>query len=138
MRGVVLLRLCAALSFLAVIAWLSWKIGTAAEKAPLPAAPDGSTEIIALKAEVERLKGMVPDQAHAMKDFGHHFSNLWFAGQEQNWPLAEFFWSETRSHMRWAVRIIPVRKDLEGKEIRLAEILDPIEATRLEDVGKAI
>jgi hypothetical protein len=95
-------------------------------------------EITGLKAEIERLKGIVPDQAHAMTDAGEHFANLWFAGQKQNWPLADFYWSETRSHLRWAVRIIPVRKDPQGNEIRLSEILEPIEKSSLEDIHKAI
>jgi hypothetical protein len=81
---------------------------------------------------------MVPDQAHAMKDVGYHYANLWFAGLKTNWPLAEFYWSETRSHLRWAVRIIPVRKDPQGNEIRLAKILDPIDTTSLQQVGDAI
>jgi len=101
---------------------------------PLPA----KGEIATLQAEVNKLKGMVPDQSHAMKDVGYHFANLWFAAEKKNWPLADFYWSETRSHLRWAVRIIPVRKDPQGREIRLQEILEPIEKTSLEDVHKAI
>lgn len=95
-------------------------------------------EIDRLKAEIERLKGLVPDQSHAMNDVGDHFANLWFAAQKQNWPLADFFWSETRSHLRWAVRIIPVRKDPQGNEIRLGEILEPIEKSALTEIGNAI
>jgi hypothetical protein len=99
---------------------------------------DSTNEIAALRAEVNRLKGIVPDQSHAMKDVAYHFANLWFAGQKTNWPLAEFYWSETRSHLHWAVRIIPVRKDPQGKEIRLTEILEPIDRTSLQQVGDAI
>ena len=107
--------------------------------AETPPRSDGQApEIVALKAEIERLKGMVPDQSHAMKDVAYHFANLWFAGEKKNWPLADFYWSETRSHLRWAVRIIPVRKDPQGHEIRLQDILEPIEKTSLEDVHKAI
>jgi hypothetical protein len=73
-----------------------------------------------------------------MKDVGYHFSNLWFAGQKNNWPLADFYWSETRSHLRWAVRIIPVRKDAQGNEIRLQELLDAFEKTSLEELHQAI
>jgi hypothetical protein len=102
------------------------------------AAESTTNELAALKAEVERLKGLVPDQAHAMKDVGYHFANLWFAGEKKNWPLAEFYANETRSHLRWAVRIIPVRKDAEGHEIRLAEILDPIEKSSFKEVSDAI
>ena len=84
-------------------------------------AADSTNELATLKAEVERLKGLVPDQSHAMKDVGYHFANLWFAAEKKNWPLADFYASETRSHLRWAVRIIPVRKDPQGHEIRLAD-----------------
>ena len=74
-------------------------------------APAPNADIAALKAEIERLKGMVPDQSHAMKDVAYHFTNLWFAGQKQNWPLADFYLSETRSHLHWAVRINGARVD---------------------------
>lgn len=97
-----------------------------------------AAEIKALQAEVARLKQVVPDQSHAMKDVAYHFANLWFAAKEQNWPLAEFYWSETRSHLAWAVRIIPVRKDPQGRDLKLADILAPIEKTSLEEVHKAI
>jgi hypothetical protein len=97
-----------------------------------------SNEIAALRAEVEILKGKATDQAHVMSSVAYHYGNLWFAGQAQNWPLAEFYWGETRSHMRWAVRVIPVRKDPRGKEIRLQEILEPIEKSAFEDLHKAM
>jgi len=97
-----------------------------------------ANEIAALKAEVERLKGLVPDQAHAMKDVGYHFANLWFAGSQTNWPLADFYVNETRSHLRWAVRIIPVRKDPRGLELRLADMLDPIEKSSWQHLHDAI
>src|ERR1043166_6030437 len=96
-----------------------------------------SFKITALEMEVERLKGLVPDQSHAMKDVGYHFANLWFAAEKKNWPLADFYANETRSHLHWAVRIIPVRKDPQGHEIRLAEILEPIEKTSLKEVADA-
>ena len=102
------------------------------------AAADTTNEVTALKAEVERLKGLVPDQAHAMKDVGYHFANLWFAGLKKNWPLADFYAGETKSHLRWAVRIIPIRKDAQGNPVRLEEILDPIERTALKQVQDAI
>lgn len=143
MRSAAVQGICAAVFLVAVLVWLGWSMKGGVEK-PAVALQDSarqgepSSELAVLKAEIERLKGIVPDQAHAMKDVGYHYTNLWFAGQKKNWPLAEFFWGETRSHLRWAVRIIPVRKDPQGKEIRLAEILDPVEKTRLEDLGQAI
>src|SRR6478735_3710368 len=107
---------------------------TAAE--PPLANPD--PEIAALKAEVERLKGMVPDQSHAMKDVAYHFTNLWFAAQEKNWPLADFYLSETRSHLHWAVRIIPIRKTPQGQELRLADILEPMDKSVLTELKATI
>jgi len=104
----------------------------------LPRAAPMKNETAALRAEVDRLKGLLPDQSHAMKDVGYHFANLWFAAQKTNWPLAEFYWSESRSHLRWAVRIIPVRKDAQGSDLRLQEILDPIERSSLEEIHRAI
>ena len=60
---------------------------------------------------------MVPDQSHAMADVSYHFSNLWFAGQGEDWPLAQFYADETRSHLRWAVRIIPVPGKKAGESV---------------------
>jgi len=95
-------------------------------------------ELAALKTEVARLKGIVPDQAHAMADVGAHYTNLWFAGQSENWPLAQFCLDETKSHLRWAVRIIPKRKDAEGREIDLQGILTALETTMLKDLDASI
>ena len=97
-----------------------------------------SSEIAALKAEIERLKGMVPDQSHAMKDVAYHFTNLWFAAQKKNWPLADFYLAETRSHLRWAVRIIPVRKTPAGQDLRLADILEPMDKTILTELKTCV
>jgi hypothetical protein len=86
-------------------------------------------DIEKLRMEVERLKVLVPDQAHAMEDVGYHFANLWFAAEQKNWPLADFYLAETRSHLRWAVRIIPVRKTLAGDNVGLQGILDAVDQT---------
>lgn len=96
------------------------------------------SELTALWAEVERLKQVVPDQAHAMQDVDYHFTNLWFAANQGNWPLAQFYWSETRSHLRWAVRIIPVRKDNAGQEIKLQDILQAVENSPLKQLEDSI
>src|SRR4051812_46681765 len=52
--------------------------------------------------------------------------------------LPQFNLDETRSHLRWAVRIIPVRKDASGNPIRLEELLSGIEEGSLKRVGEAI
>jgi hypothetical protein len=92
----------------------------------------------AIQADVQQLKDKAADQAHAMVSVAYHFNNLWFAAEATNWPLAEFYWGETRSHLRWAVRMIPVRKDKAGYEIKLAEILDAMENTPLKQLQEAI
>jgi hypothetical protein len=101
-------------------------------------APKPDLNPAALHAEIERLKAIVPDQAHAMQDVEYHFTNLWFAGKAKNWPLAEFYWKETLSHLHWAVRMIPVRKDNAGREIKLEEILQAIEMTPTMHMGEVI
>lgn len=101
-----------------------------------PARP--ADDLVTLRAEIERLKQVVPDQAHAMQDVDYHFTNLWFAGQQGNWPLAQFYFNETRSHLRWAVRIIPVRKDNQGREVKLENILQAMENSPLTQLEAAI
>jgi hypothetical protein len=106
---------------------------------PAPAAKPGNTaaDIAALRAEIDILKGKVPDQSHAMKDVGYHFTNLWFAGEAKNWPLAKFYLDETRSHLKWAVRIIPVRKTKAG-EFDLRAFLESVDKGKLSEIDKAI
>jgi hypothetical protein len=72
-----------------------------------------------------------------MKDVGYHFANLWFAGQAKNWPLARFYLDETRSHLRWAVRVIPVRRTSSG-ELDLPPILDGLERSVFNNLQKAL
>jgi cytochrome c553 len=92
----------------------------------------------ALAARIEILEGLIPDQAHIMADVGDHFTNLWFAGRAGNWPLADFYLGETRSHLRWAVRRIPVRKDNQGREVKLGAILEAFENSQLTALKKAV
>jgi hypothetical protein len=101
-------------------------------------APTQATDLATLRAEIERLKTIVPDQAHAMKDVDYHFTNLWFAGKAENWPLADFYWKETLSHLKWALRIIPVRKDNAGREIKLKDILQSIENSPFMKMGDVV
>jgi len=116
------------------------RLQSVAQPQPAPAPPkpvDPTNEVDALRAEIEQLKAKVPDQSHAMKDVGYHFANLWFAGQRKNWPLAKFYLDETRSHLKWAVRIIPVRKTQAG-EVDLRGILEAVDNTLLSEIQKAI
>lgn len=79
-----------------------------------------------LADEIATIKGKLPSQSHTMQDVSYHFANLWFAGKHANWPLAQF-WEETLSHLHWAVRVIPVRKDNAGKDVDLRPILEGFE-----------
>ena len=88
--------------------------------------------------DVRTISERLPDQAHVMADVGYHFANLWFAADKQNWPLANYYLAETRSHLKWAVRIHPVRKTSGGAEVNLKAILDAVDGSSLADVDKAI
>jgi hypothetical protein len=90
-----------------------------------------------IEKDVARLKSIASDQSHAMADVGYHFANLWFAGDKRNWPLAKFYLDETRSHLKWAVRIIPVRKTKAG-DLELQGILDAVDNSLLSEVAKSI
>jgi hypothetical protein len=108
-----------------------------AREVPVARAADDSAAIAQLKAELEQLKDRLPSQSHAMMDVDYHFANLWFAGQSKNWPLAQFYLNETRAHLRWAVRIIPVRR-IPGGEVDLRGLLEAVDRTNLAEIGKAI
>ena len=100
-------------------------------------APAASDDPAALRAEIERLKSIVPGQATAMTQVAYNFNNLWFAAHAENWPLAQFYASETRVRLRWALRITPVRKISTG-DLELQPFLDALEKGPLAKVGEAI
>jgi hypothetical protein len=91
-----------------------------------------------LLARIAALETLIPDQAHIMADVGDHFTNLWFAGSAENWPLAEFYLNETKSHLRWAVRAKPIRKDNQGRDINLGNILEAFENSQLTQLKQMI
>lgn len=97
-----------------------------------------SADLAALQADVARLKDVTPSQSHAMADVAYHFANLWFAAQARNWPLAAFYLDETRSHVRWTIRIRPVRKDPAGNPVDLKGIFDGIDNGVLTPLKQAI
>ena len=103
--------------------------GLAGRQPGAPAAAQTASDNLA--ARVKALEDLLPSQSHLMADVGDHFANLWFAGQAENWPLAEFYLGETRSHLHWAVRRIPIRKDKKGQDINLVSILEAFENSEL-------
>ena len=130
MRIAVGLAIVASILIALPIVWLT-------RDAPVTHAADEADELTKLKAEIEELKSRLPSQSHAMMDVDYHFANLWFAGQHKNWPLAQFYLNETRSHLRWAVRIVPVRR-IQGGDVDLRGLLEAVDRTGLAEIGKAI
>jgi hypothetical protein len=95
-------------------------------------------QIAALKSDIELLKGQIPSQSHAMTDVDYQFTNLWFAAQERNWPLATFYLNETRSHIEWTVRLRPVRKLASGQDLDLRPLLQAIQQSGLTELRAAL
>lgn len=91
-----------------------------------------------LQQDIKDLRGQLPSQSHTMADVAYHFSNLWFAGQAKNWPLADFLWSEVRSHLRWAVRVRPIRPLSDGRQFHVGDMLTAVEQGALKDLQDSI
>ncbi len=109
----------------------------AAQAAPDPGGGRLAEEIAALREQNAQLRALIPSQSHAMQDVAYHFTNLWFAGQRRNWPLAQFYFNEARNHILWAIRIVPVRKN-GAAEVRLGELFEAIDSTALSALQKQI
>jgi hypothetical protein len=89
-------------------------------------------------ADLQRLSMLVPSQSHAMIDVGHHWTNLWFAAEQKNWRLAEFYFNEARSHMQWTILIRPIRKDDQNRDVDLQAIFDALDVSSFAGVKMAI
>jgi hypothetical protein len=98
-------------------------------------APD---DLATLKSDVARLKANAPSQSHSMADVGYHWSNLWFAAEKKNWPLAQFYFGEARDHILWTIRLRPVRKGPDGSDVNLMPIFEGIDTSAFKDVIDAI
>jgi hypothetical protein len=117
------------------------KEAAAREKAEqiFKAALDDTTELAkALKQTQEKYDGLVPDQAAVMTHVGYHFTNLWFAVEQENWPLADFYLGEARNNIKWAVRSKPFRKGPTGEQIDLNAIATALDNTQLAGLKKLI
>jgi len=119
-----------------VLAFALISVSSGCEQALPAASPQTPPENLA--ARVKALEDLVPSQSHMMADVGDHFTNLWFAGKAENWPLADFYLSETKSHLHWAVRRIPIRKDNRGQDVNLVNILEAFENSQLTQLKQAI
>jgi hypothetical protein len=89
-------------------------------------------------ADLARLKDLVPPVSHPMVDVAYNASNLWFAGQKKNWPLANYFWGETRNRLRWEVRLNPAPKTATGEIVDMKGTTDGIENGSLAELKKSI
>lgn len=116
-----------------------------AQPGPQPAAQaaageaDAAKTLEALTSEVERLKSIAPTQSHVMADAAIQAGSLWFAAQQKNWPLATFYFNETRGRIRWMIRINPTPK-VSGQDetVDLQGIFDGIDADVLTPLKAAI
>jgi len=107
----------------------------AASPAPAGTARD---DLDALRADVARLKTNAPSQSHTMSDVGSHWANLWFAAEKKNWPLAMFYFEETRQHILWTIRLRPVRQGPDGNDVNLVPIFESIDTSAFKAVADAI
>lgn len=121
---------------LATVFALAAAASTGRDRSAPAAAAEPSKEDLA--ARVQALEELLPSQSHMMADVGYHFTHLWFAGVHENWPLADFYLAETKSHLRWAIRRIPVRKDNQGRDINLTGILKAFESSQLTQLKQAV
>lgn len=112
----------------------------AADAPPAAKAPvaGDSTQVEQLTTQVKVLQGLVPDQAAVMTHLAYHYSNLWFAADKENWPLAEFYLNETRANLKWAVRAKPVRKTKAGQVVDLAAIAQALDNSQFTEMKKLI
>ena len=127
-----------------VVCSLCVLIGAACQQAK-PAATEApaanaaaDAEMTALKADIQMLKDKSASASVAMADVSFHWSNLWFAGQAKNWPLANYYYSESRNHVRWLIRINPTPKGPDGKPVDLKGIFDSIDTSSFAAVKAAI
>jgi cytochrome c553 len=95
-------------------------------------------DLVTLSAEVARLKANAPSQSHAMSDVGYQWTNVWFAGEKKNWPLARFYFEETRQHILWTIRLRPVRKGPDGNDVNLVPIFEGIDTSAFKAMADAI
>ena len=92
-----------------------------------------------LPAEVAALKQLIPTNSTIMMDVQWHWTNLWFAGKKRNWPLAQYYFNESRGHIQWLVRKNPtIRNNVEQKDVDLQGIFDGIDTSSLAMVKDAI
>lgn len=111
-------------------------------KVPMKAASDDKSapkvDLAKLSADVDRLNTVTPNLSHVMADVSFQYANLWYAGQKKNWPLAMFYYNETRGRIRWMLRINPNPKTPQGEVVNLQGIFDGIDTSSLASLKDSI
>jgi hypothetical protein len=126
----VALVLGAVLGGMAVEYWMTRNVPTpAAQATPAAGAATG---------DLAYLKSVVPTQSHTMIDAAYHWSNLWFAAEKKNWPLARYFFGEARQSIRWAVLIRPVRQLPDAKTVDVKGIFTAVDMSAFAAVQLAL
>lgn len=103
---------------------------------PTPAAQTAPTGAAA--GDVAFLKSVLPTQSHTMIDAAYHWSNLWFAVEKKNWPLARYFFGEARQAMRWTVVLRPTRQLPDGKPVDVKGIFTAVDMSAFAAVQLAL
>ena len=90
-------------------------------------------------AEVARLGQLIPTNSTIMMDVQWHWTNLWFAGKRRNWPLAQYYFNESRGHIQQLVRKNPtIRNNVDQTDVDLVGIFDGIDTSSLAMVKTSI
>ncbi len=97
-----------------------------------------STPAATTQADLAHLKEIAPPASHPMVDVAMFATNLWFAGQKKNWPLANYYLGEMRNRMRWEVHLNPGPKRADGTIAEMQSIFDGVDNGTLTSVKKTI
>src|SRR6476661_1770414 len=89
--------------------------------------------------EILTLRQQVPTNSTIMMDVQWHWTNLWWAGKKRNWPLAQYYFNESRGHIQQLVRKNPtIRNQVDNTDVELQGIFDGIDTSSLAMVKSAI
>jgi hypothetical protein len=89
--------------------------------------------------EIATLRQLIPTNSTIMMDVQWHWTNLWWAGKRRNWPLAQYYFNESRGHIQQLVRKNPtIRNQQDGTDVEMQGIFDGIDTSSLAMVKTAI
>ena len=92
-----------------------------------------------LPQEVATLRQLIPTNSTIMMDVQWHWTNLWWAGKKRNWPLAQYYFNESRGHIQQLVRKNPtIRNQVDNTDVEMQGIFDGIDTSSLAMVKDAI